>query len=80
MLGSAFPISFSKTQALLDQLLRVDISRGATATMRERISATLEQHVQEGLDFARRQPVTYIDENGAPIGSTDRGNPARKRG
>jgi hypothetical protein len=29
LLGSAFPLSFSKTQALLDQLLGVEISRGA---------------------------------------------------
>lgn len=29
LLGSAFPLSFSKAQALLDQLLVVEISRGA---------------------------------------------------
>ncbi len=40
LLGSVFPLSFSKTQALLDQLLGVEISRGAIATIRERISAT----------------------------------------
>jgi len=34
LLGSAFPLSFSKTQALLDQLLGVETSRGAIATIR----------------------------------------------
>ena len=29
LLGSAFPLSFSKTQALLDQLLGVEITSGA---------------------------------------------------
>ncbi len=39
LLGSAFPLSFSKTQALLDQLLGVKISRGAIAAIRRRLSA-----------------------------------------
>lgn len=34
MPGSAFPLSFGKTQALLDQLLEVEVSRGAIATIR----------------------------------------------
>ena len=68
LLGSAFPLSFSKTQALVDQLLGVRISRGAMATIRERISATLEQPMQEALTFARQQPVVYVDETGAPTG------------
>ena len=37
LLGSAFPLSFSKTQALLQQLVGVEMSRGAIATIRERI-------------------------------------------
>ena len=80
LLGSAFPLSFSKTQALLDQLLGVEISCGAIATIRERISATLEQPVQEALAFARQQPVAYVDETGAPTGNADGNNPTRKRG
>ena len=36
LLGSAFPLSFSKTLALLDQLLWVEISRGAIAAIRHR--------------------------------------------
>ena len=80
LLGSAFPLSFSKTQALLDQLLGVEISRGAIATIRERISATLEQPVQQALAFARQQPVAYVDETGAPTGNADGDNPTRKRG
>ena len=80
LLGSAFPLSFSKTQALLDQLLGVEISRGAIATIRERISATLEQPMQEALAFARQQPVAYVDETGAPTGNADGRNPTGKRG
>ena len=80
LLGSAFPLSFSKTQALLDQLLGVEISRGAIATIRERISATLEQPMQEALVFARQQPVAYVDETGAPTGNADGNNPSGKRG
>ena len=80
LLGSAFPLSFSKTQALLDQLLGVEISRGAIATIRERISATLEQPMQEALALARQQPVAYVDETGAPTGNADGNNPSGKRG
>jgi transposase len=80
LLGSVFPLSFSKTQALLDQLLGVEISRGAIATIRERISATLEQPMQEALALARQQPVAYVDETGAPTGNADGNNPSGKRG
>jgi transposase len=79
LLGSVFPLSFSKTQ-LLDQLLGVEISRGAIATIRERISATLEQPMQEALALARQQPVAYVDETGAPTGNADGNNPSGKRG
>ncbi|MDM7938095.1 MAG: IS66 family transposase [Cyanobium sp. CZS 48M] len=80
LLGSAFPLSFSKTQALLDQLLGVEISCGAIATIRQRLSAVLEQPMQEALAFARQQPVAYVDETGAPTGNADGCNPDRKRG
>jgi transposase len=80
LLGSAFPLSFSKTQALLDQLLGVEISRGAIATIRTRLSEALQQPVQEALAAARQQPVAYVDETGAPTGNADGGNPTGKRG
>ena len=80
LLGSAFPLSFSKTQALLDQLLGVEISRGAIAAIRQRLSAALEQSMAEALQAARQQPVAYVDETGAPTGNADGGNPERKRG
>jgi transposase len=80
LLGSAFPLSFSTTQALLDQLLGVEISRGAIATIRQRLSAALEQPMQEALAFARQQPVAYVDETGAPTGNGDGNNPTGKRG
>ncbi|MEY4358864.1 MAG: hypothetical protein RLZZ631_350 [Cyanobacteriota bacterium] len=80
LLGSAFPLSFGKTQALLDQLLGVEISCSTIATIRKRISATLEQPMQEALAFARQQPVAYVDETGAPTGNADGNNPTGKRG
>jgi hypothetical protein len=80
LLGSAFPLSFSKTQALLDQLLGVEISRGAIATIRQRLSAALAQPMAEALEAARAQPVAYVDETGAPTGNADGNNPAKKRG
>jgi transposase len=69
LLGSAFPLSFGRTQALLDQLLGVEISRGAIATIRARLSAALQQAVEEALEAARQQPVAYVDETGAPTGN-----------
>jgi transposase len=80
LLGSAFPLSFSKTQALLDQLLGVEISRGAIATIRKRLSAALTQPMTEALEAASAKPVAYVDETGAPTGNADGNNPMGKRG
>jgi transposase len=80
LLGSAFPLSFSKTQALLDQLLGVEISCGTIATIRRGLSAALEQPINQAIAFARQQPVVYVDETGAPTGNADGGNPDGKRG
>jgi transposase len=80
LLSSAFPLSFGRTQALLDQLLGVKISRGAIAAIRRRLSAALQHPVAEALQVARQQPVAYVDETGAPTGNADGGNPDRKRG
>jgi transposase len=80
LLGSSFPLSFNKTQALLNQLLGVEISCGTIATIRRALSGALEQPMQEALDFARQQPVVYVDETGAPTGNADGGNLGGKRG
>lgn len=80
LLGSAFPLSFSKTQALLDQLLGVEISCGTIATIRRRLSAALVSPMAEALQAARQQPVAYVDETGAPTGNADGGNPTGRRG
>jgi transposase len=80
LLGSVFPLSFSKTQALLDQLLGVEISRGAIAKVRERLSAVLAEPMAQALEAARQQPVAYVDETGAPTGNADGNNPSGKRG
>ena len=88
LLGSAFPLSFSKSQALLDQLLGVEISRGAIARIRQRLSAALAQPKAEALDAARQQPATYVEdevlrvavETGAPTGNADGCNPNGKHG
>ena len=80
MLGSAFPLSFSKTQALLEQLVGVTISRSAIAAIRARLSVVLEQPSSVALEVARQQPVAYVDETGAPTGNADGDNPNGKRG
>ena len=80
LLGSAFPLSFSKTQTLLDQLLGVEISRGAIARVRKRLSSALAEPMAQALDVARQQPVAYVDETGAPTGNADGRNPDRRRG
>ena len=80
LLGSAFPLSISKTQALLDQLLGVAISSGAITTIRSRLAECLQQPVAEALQTARQQPVVYMDETGAPTGNADGANPDGRRG
>jgi len=80
LLGSVFPLSFSKTQALLDQLLGVEISRGALATIRQCLSSALAEPMAQALEAARQQPVVYVNESGSPTGNADGGNPEGKRG
>ncbi|MFM7674371.1 MAG: IS66 family transposase, partial [Synechococcus sp.] len=80
LLGSAFPLSFSKTQALLHQLLGVEMSRGAIARVRQRLSAALADPMAEALQAARQQPVAYVDETGSPTGNADGHNPTGQRG
>ena len=66
LLGSAFPLSFIKTELLLSQLMGVEYScgkdfvysRGAIAAIRQRLNAALEQSMAEALQAARQQPVT----------------------
>ncbi|WP_255517701.1 IS66 family transposase [Synechococcus sp. CBW1108] len=69
LLGSAFPLSFSKTQALLQQLVGVEISCGAIARVRQRLSSALAEPMAQALAAARQQPVAYVDETGAPTGN-----------
>jgi transposase len=80
LLSSAFPLSVSKTQALLDQLLGVPMCRGTIAAIVQRLSAALESVTAEAHQAAQRQPVAYVDETGAPTGNADGGNPDGKRG
>lgn len=80
LMGSVFPLSFSKTQALLDQLLGVEISRGAIAAIRQCLSAALAEPMAQALRAARQQPVAYVDETGAPTGNAVGNNSTRKRG
>jgi hypothetical protein len=80
LLGSAFPLSISKSQALLDQLLGIEMSRGAIAQVRLPLSAVLAQPTAEALQAVRQQPVAYVDETGAPTGNADGNNPTRRRG
>lgn len=49
LLGSAFPLSISKSQALLQQLLGLTISRGTITTICQRLSVALAQPTTEAL-------------------------------
>jgi transposase len=88
LLGSAFPLSFSKTQALLQQLAGVKMSRGAIARVSQCLSEALEQPMQEALAVARQHQVTYVVdevlraavETGAPTSNADGNNPTGKWG
>ena len=80
LLGSAFLLSFGKTQALLVQLLGMEISRGAIAMIRQRLSAALADPMTQALEADRQQPVAYVDETSAPTGNADGNNPKGKRG
>ena len=42
LLGSAFQLSFNKLQGLLDQVLGVEINRGAISTLCKSLCAALE--------------------------------------
>jgi glucose-6-phosphate-specific signal transduction histidine kinase len=59
----------AKTQALLEQLLGVTISRSAIAAIRKRLSAALEQPTTAAHRALQQQPVVYVDETGAPTGN-----------
>ena len=87
LLGSVFPLSFSTTQVLLDQLPGVEISCGTITTIRRGLSAALYQPMNQAISFARQQPVIYVVdevlraavETGAPAGKGDGGNSNGKR-
>ncbi len=79
LLGSVFPLTFTKTQALLQHLLGVAMSRGESATIRQRLREALERPMQEALALARQQPVAYVYKSRAPTGNAHGNNPTGKR-
>jgi hypothetical protein len=72
-------LSFSTTQALLDQLLGVEIRRGAIGCIRDRLSAAQEHSLAEDLEKARHEPLVDVMATGAPIGNPDGNNPPLRR-
>ncbi len=58
----------------------VEISRGAIASIRERLSGALAEPMAEAQAAARQQPVADVDETGTPTGNADGNNPTGKRG
>jgi len=60
LVGSAFLLSFSKTQAPLDQLLGMEISCGGIATIRQHLNDALAQPMAEALQTARQQSEAYV--------------------
>ncbi|MFN9548389.1 MAG: DUF6444 domain-containing protein, partial [Cyanobacteriota bacterium] len=80
LLTGSFPLSLSKVQLLLAQLLGVELSRGARSDRRQRLSSALEVVTSEAHQAAQQQPVADVDETGAPTGNADGGNPKGRRG
>ena len=80
LLGAAFPLSISKSQALLQQVLGVTLSRASIVRSLQRVSAALEQPTTAAHRALRQQPVVYVDETGAPTGNADGRNPTGRRG
>jgi transposase len=74
------PLSISKSQALLQQVLGVELSRASIVRSLQRVSAALEQPTTAAHRALQQQPVVYVDETGAPTGNADGGNPKGKRG
>ena len=73
------PLNFSQTQALLQQLVGVEMIRGAVVRLRRRHSSALAEPMAEGLDAARQQPLSYVGD-GASSGNAAGSNPECKRG
>ncbi len=58
------PLSLSKVQLLLAQLLGVELGRGALSDRRQRLSSTPEVVTLEAHQAAQQQPVADVDEIG----------------
>jgi len=80
LLGAAFPLSISKSQGLLQQVLGVEHPRASIVRSLQRVSAALEKPTTAAHRALQQQPVVYVDETGAPAGNADGGNPTGKRG
>ncbi len=80
LLGAAFPLSIRKSQALLQQVLGVKLSRASIVRSLQRVSAALEQPTTAAHRALQQQPVVSVDETGAPTGHADGRNPTGKRG
>ncbi|MBD2548327.1 IS66 family transposase [Microcystis elabens FACHB-917] len=70
LLGAAFPLSISRSQALLQQVLGVTLSRASIVRSLQRVSSALEQPTTAAHRALRQQPVVDVDETGAPTGNT----------
>jgi transposase len=80
LLGAAFPLSISKSQALLQQVLGVTLARASIVRSLQRMSAALEQPTTAAHRALQQQPVVYVDETGAPTGNADGRHPTGRRG
>ena len=80
LLSAAFPLSISKSQALLQQVLGVELARASIVRSLQRVSAALEQPTTAAHRAVQQQPVVYVDETGAPTGNADGRNPTGRRG
>jgi hypothetical protein len=64
--SAAFPLSISKSQALLQQVLGVEHPRASIVRRLQRVSAALEQPITAAHRALQQQPVVDVDATGAP--------------
>jgi transposase len=62
LLSAAFPLSISRSQALLQQVLGVELSRASIVRSLQRVSPALEQPTTAAHRALQQQPVVYVKE------------------
>jgi transposase len=71
--------SYRQTRRLLNQVFRIEKSRGTLKEMRQEVSISVEKPVAEAMAYAQQQPAANSDETGFKQQNKDGGNPSNKK-